>query len=198
MTVGTVSLRYLILGLLAQQPMSGYDIKRFLKGLSWLIASPSSGSLYPILRTLHKEGLVTVEIVPGLDRPPRKINSITEAGKQALQVWIDQLAVSNAPMKAFVMRLLLAGNFSHAALAAHLQQRRDQVADHQTALAKATEAQGRVTDLGQRLTLEYGLALATAELAWLDNTLPELSEMASGETESIRPEQLGLGHGEQL
>ena len=29
---------------LAQQPMSGYDIKRFLKGLSWLIGSPSSGS----------------------------------------------------------------------------------------------------------------------------------------------------------
>ena len=65
----TVSLRYFISGLLAQQSMSGYDIRRFLKSLSWLIGSPSSGSLYPILRALLEEGLATVKTIPGLDRP---------------------------------------------------------------------------------------------------------------------------------
>ena len=112
MAAGTVSLRYFILGLLAQQPMSGYDIRRFMKSLSWLIGSPSSGSLYPILRALLEEDLVTVETIPGLDRPPRKIYTITEAGRQELQVWVEQPAVSKAPLKAFVMRLLLAGSFS--------------------------------------------------------------------------------------
>ena len=33
MTAGAVSFRHFILGLLKQQPMSGYDIKRLLKGL---------------------------------------------------------------------------------------------------------------------------------------------------------------------
>jgi DNA-binding PadR family transcriptional regulator len=51
----------LILGLLAQQPMSGYDIKRFLKSLSWLIDSPSFGSIYPTLRALREDDLVTME-----------------------------------------------------------------------------------------------------------------------------------------
>ena len=46
MAAATVSLRYFILGLLTQQPMSGYDIKRSLKGLIWLIGNPSGGSLY--------------------------------------------------------------------------------------------------------------------------------------------------------
>ena len=46
---GTVKTRHLVLGLLARQPMSGYDIKRFFKSLSWLIGSPSFGSRYPAL-----------------------------------------------------------------------------------------------------------------------------------------------------
>jgi PadR family transcriptional regulator AphA len=51
--------------------MSGYDIKRFLKSLGWLIDGPSFGSLYPALRALLKDGLVTVEVVSSQDRPPR-------------------------------------------------------------------------------------------------------------------------------
>jgi PadR family transcriptional regulator AphA len=176
MSTGKVSLRYFVLGLLAQQPMSGYDIKRFFKLLSWLIGSPSSGSLYPILRDLLKEGLVTMEIVPGLDKPPRKIYSIEEAGRRALQTWIEKPTASNAPLKAFVMRLLLAGNFPPDSLAAHLEQRRAQVAAYEANLARMTKALNPGTDLGLMLALNYGLELASAEVAWLDSTLIELSE----------------------
>ena len=176
MAAGAVSLRYFILGLLAQQPMSGYDIRRFLKSLSWLIGSPSSGSLYPILRSLPEEGLATVETIPGLDRPPRKIYTITEAGRQVLQTWVDQPAASQAPLKAFVMRLLLADNFSQARLTAHLRQRRAQVAARHDALQQAVTASQEKDELGQFLTMDYGLTLATAELTWLDHTLGELSK----------------------
>ena len=176
MAAGTVSLRYFILGLLAQQPMSGYDIRRFLKSLSWLIGSPSSGSLYPILRALLEEDLVTVETIPGLDRPPRKIYTITEAGRQELQVWVEQPAVSKAPLKAFVMRLLLAGNFSPAGLTAHLQQRRAQVCAHRDALDTDVDVSQEKEKLGQLLAMDYGLALATAELSWLDRKMSELSK----------------------
>jgi DNA-binding PadR family transcriptional regulator len=176
MAAGTVSLRYFILGLLTQQPMSGYDIKRFLKGLSWLIGNPGGGSLYPVLRALRQEDLVTVEVVPGLDRPPRKIYSITEAGQDALQGWIEQPVAANAPLKAFVMRLLLADSHSRARLSAHLQQRRVQVATHHAALAGDLGTQSAGLNLGQQLALDYGLALATAELAWLDTTLARLQE----------------------
>ena len=31
-------------------------------------------------------------------------------------------------------------------------------------------------ELGERLTIDYGLVLATAELDWLDHTLARLSE----------------------
>ena len=176
MPTGKVSLRYLVLGLLAQQPMSGYNIKRFLKGLSWLIGSPSSGSLYPVLRTLREEGLVTVEVVPGVDKPPRKIYSIEEAGRQALQVWIEEPIAPNLPLKAFVMRLLLAGSFPPTSLVAYLEQRRAQVATQQGDLFRMSETLDTGIDLGLNLALNYGLELASAEMAWLDSTLDGLSK----------------------
>lgn len=181
MAAGTVSLRYFILGLLTQQPMSGYDIKRFLKGLSWLIGSPSGGSLYPALRALRQEGLVTVEVIPGLDRPPKKIYSIAPAGHQALQAWIEKPITANAPLRAFVMRLLLADSHSRARLSAHLQQRRAQVTTHRATLAGGLQTPGAGPSLGQQLALDYGLAVATAELAWLDSALAQLQESAPSE-----------------
>jgi PadR family transcriptional regulator AphA len=176
MAAGAVNLRYLILGLLTQQPMSGYDIKCFLGDLNWLTGSPSGGSLYPVLRALRQEGLATVEIVPGLDRPPKKVYDITEAGHQALQTWIEQPATANASLRAFVMRLLLADSHSPAGLSAHLQQRRAQVAGHRATLVGGLAEPGTGPNLGQALAQDYGLALATAELAWLDTTLDRLQE----------------------
>lgn len=164
---------------LARQPMSGYDVKRFLKNLSWLIDVPSFGSLYPTLHALQEDGLVSVEVVPGHDRPPRKIYSITEGGRQKLQEWMRQPAASNSSLKAFVMRLALANQRSQVSLLTHLEQRRARVAAHRLMLEQAVEALDENVELGERLTLDYGLALAAAELAWLDHTLVRLSPSSS-------------------
>jgi hypothetical protein len=42
-------------------------------------------------------------------------------------------------------------------------------------LKQATDTLDRKGDRGQYLALDYGLALADAELAWLDRTLERLS-----------------------
>jgi DNA-binding PadR family transcriptional regulator len=173
--------------------MSGYDIKRFLQGLSWLIGSPGGGSLYPVLRALRQEDLVTVEIIPGLDRPPKKVYTITEAGHEALQAWMEQPIAANAPLKAFVMRLLLADSHSPARLSAHLGQRRTQVAAHHATLLGSVKMPSAKPNLGQQLALDYGLALAKAEMAWLDTTLDRLrAEQPPGEEVQSRSGALAV------
>lgn len=171
-----VSIRHLILGLLTQQPMSGYDIKRFLKSLSWLIDSPSFGSLYPTLHAMREDGLVTVEVVSRQDKPPRKIYTITEAGGQALREWVDQPVAPGASLRTFVMRLILSSNFSYTGLISYLQQRRSQVAIHHATMEQIAGALDETIDSGQHLAFGYGLALAAAELTWLDSTLEQLSQ----------------------
>ena len=73
------------------------------------------------------------------------------------------------------MRLLLAGTFSQQALQEQLAQRRSQVAEQREALAQVGSTEKRVTGLEQHLALDYGLALADAELAWLDGVLSQLT-----------------------
>ncbi len=173
---GTKGIRHFILGLLTRQPMSGYDIKRFLQDLSWLIDVPSLGSLYPSLHALLKDGLVTREVVANQDRPSRKIYSITEEGEKTLQAWLSQPSDSNASLKKFVMRLALADQLSQVGLPTHLEQRRAHVAAQKRALEQVVAAEDADADLGERLMYSYGLSLAAAELAWLDSTLARLSQ----------------------
>ena len=178
---GKIGLRHLILGLLVQRPMSGYDIKRLLKGFSWLVGSPSFGSLYPALRSLLEEGLVMEECVSFQNKRGRRSYCITEAGKQALQEWSHQPAEPDASLKSFVMRLILAGNFSRPGLFAHLQQRRSQVAVHRATLNQMMGSPDKEMEPEQRLAHDFGLALATAELSWLDRTIKRLFQSLSVE-----------------
>ena len=171
-----MSFRYFILGLLTQQPMSGYDVKRFLESFAWLIGSPSFGSVYPTLHALLEDDLVTVDVVQNEGKPPRKIYSITEAGRQALQEWIGQPVDPDASLKAFLMRLILASNLSRSGLIAYLQQRRAQVAVYRDSLEQVVEVPAETAGLGQRLAFDFGLAAATTEIAWLDRTLERLSQ----------------------
>ena len=173
---GNVRMRHFILGLLARHPMSGYDIRRFLKRLSWLIDSPSFGSLYPALHALLGEDLVSVEVSHRPDKPTRKIYTITEAGRQVLQEWVNQPVRPSASLKGFLMRLALASHFSPVGLASDLVHRRAQVIAHQATLEQVATGTDISEDLGERLALGYGLALANAELAWLDETLARLSQ----------------------
>lgn len=173
MTGSRVSLRYLVLGLIADRPMCGYDIRRLLDDLSWLIGSPSCGSLYPALRRLLQEGWATVDVDLRQARPPKKTYHITKEGKGALRNWIDQPATPGS-LRAFAMRLIVADCLSQSRLIANLQQRRSNVADHEADLAGVVEGINEAEGYGQRLALDYALALARAETAWLDSTLERL------------------------
>ena len=179
MSINSVKFRQFILGLLAQQAMSGYDIKRVLKELGWLVGTPSFGSLYPALHTLLDNGLVTVKVVSRQDKPSRKIYTITQAGQQALQEWASQPIGSNLSLKSFIMRLILADSFTKEELRTQLCQRRDQVMAHHTALEKASGLLDETSSFGQRLASDYSLALADAELSWIEGTLNHLSQEPS-------------------
>jgi hypothetical protein len=122
-----------------------------------------------------EEGLVDVEVVPGMDKPPRKIYSLLRSGREALQAWTNEPVVSDASLKGFVMRLLLAASLPLPRLIEHLQHRREQVMANQRALEQAAGERQEGSEPGSWLALDYGLALAAAELDWLETTLDRLS-----------------------
>jgi PadR family transcriptional regulator PadR len=89
--VGTAWLVVLATIARAQSPVHGYEIARSLSSFS---ASPHGGTggvkhgtLYPILRTMEAEGLVTSTLVPSTQGPARRCFTITPAGRSTLEAW---------------------------------------------------------------------------------------------------------------
>jgi hypothetical protein len=72
------------------------------------------------------------------------------------------------------MRLVLADIHPPAALVTHLRQRRAQVASKQAALEHIISARDKGSS-EQNLAPDYGLALASAEISWLDKALDRLA-----------------------
>jgi DNA-binding PadR family transcriptional regulator len=80
-------LAFALLGLLARQPYSGYDLARLLRERVNYFWSARHSQIYPMLAQLEAQGLVSHKRVEQEDRPDKKLYSITEAGRAALAAW---------------------------------------------------------------------------------------------------------------
>lgn len=72
-------LKYVLLGLLADEPMHGYEVIRRLEEESAGLYSPSPGSVYPTLQMLEDQGLVSSE-----QRDGKRVYEITDEGRAFL------------------------------------------------------------------------------------------------------------------
>lgn len=83
-------LEYIVLGFISVKSLSGYDIvTNFEAGLySW---SASPGSIYPMLKRLEKQGLISGELEIEYETRPRKVYSLTESGGVLLDAWLRDL-----------------------------------------------------------------------------------------------------------
>ena len=80
-----VSPRFIILGLLGIEPMSGYDIKKWVDMSFRYFWEIGYGQIYPTLRRLEEEGLVTMKIDHEQGGPEKKIYTISDSGVEVLQ-----------------------------------------------------------------------------------------------------------------
>ncbi|WP_327356687.1 PadR family transcriptional regulator [Streptomyces sp. NBC_01304] len=73
-----------ILGFLYEHPLHGYELKARIQGLSGHVRPVSDGALYPALTRLVKAGKLDQRTEPGTGAAPRRILSLTDAGRAAL------------------------------------------------------------------------------------------------------------------
>ena len=75
-----------ILGIVAKEPRSGYEIKAFVDKSTRFFWAASYGQIYPELRRLEEQGLITGTDAPTGGRK-RTVYRITAAGRKALREW---------------------------------------------------------------------------------------------------------------
>ncbi|GGY33248.1 PadR family transcriptional regulator [Streptomyces djakartensis] len=85
-----MSLKYALLGFLSTEPASGFDLAReFGESVGWFWYA-SHSQIYPELRRLEAEGLVTSTASPGNPGKQKRIYHLTEQGEAALQAWLEE------------------------------------------------------------------------------------------------------------
>ena len=153
--------RYLILGLLLDQPMTGYALHQRMRTLVDVIASASYGTLYPLLHKMLADHEVEMEILPGRGRVPKKLYRITAAGQAVLHQWLST-PLSDDSHPDFLLRVYLAQHLAPQQMNALITQRRGVVRQQIEALrAKPTATSG------ESLLQGYLLSTYQTELAWL-------------------------------
>lgn len=86
----TSKLAYALLGLLAREPRTGYDLAQRLKGNVGFFWQARHSQIYPELAKLSEQGLVTFEEIMQAERPDKKVYTLTKAGRTALESWLTE------------------------------------------------------------------------------------------------------------
>ncbi|GLC88295.1 PadR family transcriptional regulator [Lysinibacillus piscis] len=118
-----MSLKHGILGLLANGPMTGYELSNDFNTSLSLMWHAQQSQVYRELGDLEKNGYVTSTIIPQEGKPSKKQYTITDIGLQELVDWVNEYHFKES-MKvrdAFALRIFFSarGNFDELRSALH-------------------------------------------------------------------------------
>src|SRR5262245_23421760 len=125
----SVSLRIAALGLLAQQPGSGYDLLRHFEKSMANVWPATQSQLYGELNKLADAGLIEVS---DIGPRGRKEYRITAAGRSELRRWITDTSDDPPYRSAAQLRVFLLGEVP-----------REQAREHMAAMAEEADAEVR-------------------------------------------------------
>jgi DNA-binding PadR family transcriptional regulator len=168
-------LGYALLGLIHQQPLSGYDVKKIFASTPMAGFSDSPGAIYPALRRLEQLGLVRSEVqqITGLRR--RRAFEITAKGVASLRAWQSK-AIVEQDMVRGTSELLLRFAFMDETLGperslAFLQEFAGKLSSYLPTLRRYMDAHASEMSTSGRLALESGIQEYEARLAWAKNSI---------------------------
>jgi DNA-binding PadR family transcriptional regulator len=172
-----MSLAHAILGILQVEPMTGYDLKTRCFDTSIAHFWPADqAQIYRTLDKLAESGWVHSEVEIQQDRPNRKVYEITAEGRRELRRWLTTPQPIHVYREAYLIQLFFADELKNEEI---IEQMEAQLADHRERLATyhaiplpEIGEQGMDRNLSlQRLTLDLGIALEEAHIAWLERAI---------------------------
>jgi DNA-binding PadR family transcriptional regulator len=202
-----------ILGLLTDEDLHGYELKRRLTDVLGAFASVSWGSLYPALNRLEKAGAVKAVTTEGDELPPatgslgaelamfrrraaasaargprngrsRKVYGITERGRELFTQLLGDEPVSLDDDREFGLRLALARYLSPDARVRLLERRRANLVER---LARTRTQAGR--DPYATALMEHGAETIERDISWLESLIARERASTTPTNLSKQPEE---------
>jgi DNA-binding PadR family transcriptional regulator len=157
-----------VLGLIPFGKRTGYDIKTFVDRTTRHFWAASYGQIYPELKHLEKQGLVTGRAEPSGGRA-RTVYELTEAGEAALKTW---LASDDEPLYELRDEGMLKLFFSDSMpeqrieIVRAIRQREERSLAH----LRSIEPHASKGPEGSYLTLQMGIGLTEWTIDWCEAT----------------------------
>ena len=165
--------QYAILGFLASEPGTGYDIRHAFEIISgfW---HESYGQIYPTLRRLTDEGLVTKQAEAGAKGADRIVYEITQKGRDALEAWLEE-PVRIAPERLeILLRIIFGERTEPETLIRQVEHYRSEMLKRYDECKQHEREPVEGELVLEQLTVKYGLKQIAATIEWCDETLLEM------------------------
>lgn len=171
------TLKYAILGLLNRHPMTGYELA---KEFNYELAEfwyANHSQIYPELKKLHKEGLVTFDVEISGDILESKRYSITEDGKSDFIKWLHKdVKLPKTPKNVFRLRMYFSNDLDLETRINLLENQKLQHVKRLNTLKKTFEQYPEVPDLhsdrfGDFVVLRGAIMREEYVIDWLDECI---------------------------
>ena len=167
-----MSLKFGVLGLLAEEPLHGYEVKtRFeaMLGGSWEV---NIGQVYATLQRLERDGLVRAVGTRG-DRG-KLAYELSREGRSALDAWLAQADSGPQQLREdFYVKLLLASRLANGDLRPLLARQRRGYLQRMRDLNRLEERARREDRRDLARLIRGALLHAEADLKWIDELIEE-------------------------
>jgi len=177
------TLKYAILGLINRKAMTGYDLMKVfnMELVNFWYAQHSQ--LYPELKKLTAEGLLTYETVLQGEKLEKKLYSITEAGKGAFLSWLaEQDLLEPTPKDIFRLKTYFIESMTKEDILKQFQyqldQRKEKLEKLETSMAQHPYA-SKISDVlsplyGDYIVLKGAIMRERTYIDWLAGCIQEI------------------------
>lgn len=173
------SLMLAILGLLAQRPKSGYDIRKLFATTAMGHFSDSPGAIYPALKRCEGSGWITGKLQDRKSRRPRRVFSLTRSGRSALRARLTQPITRDDVMRRseeLILRFAFIGeNLGNQAARQYVTEYLREVNAYLAELRQQAKATKNSMTAYGRLSMELGLEGYELDARWARRVLRELA-----------------------
>lgn len=169
--------RYVLLGLLTEGPLSGYQLKKLIDVRFRFFWNESFGQIYPELKRLESEQFILSHAKDPVSS--KRTYTLTALGYQSLQDWLKQPVETESYRLEFILKMFFAGHSDPQIKRQHIE-----------TFKKAHEAEINVlksfdhelrslnhpnhTDILS--VIQFGLVTNQAYIQWCNETLLQLKE----------------------
>ncbi len=177
-------IKYILLGFLNYGPMTGYQLKQRIDESSAHFWHAHHSQIYTTLRKMEADGLVTSELIQGESAPDRRVYTIAESGRQALQDWLNTTLTQASPIKEeLLVHLFFSAQRDSQDVLTELRLQRELHQQQAAAYQAISEHMACDAPYKQhlqrdqvfwRLTLEMGQRYEVMYIAWLEDAIRQI------------------------